>query len=87
MAKKGRPTSYSTEIADAVCEEIATTDHSLAAICSRDGMSSQSMVYRWLEAHEDFRERYARATTGPGISPRLRTGKRFRITSTSSGRA
>jgi hypothetical protein len=56
MAKTGRPTSYSSEIADAICEEIATTDHSLLSICSREDMPSQSMVYRWLEAHEDFRE-------------------------------
>ena len=69
MAKKGRPTSYSTEIADAVCEEIATTDHSLAAICSRDGMSSQSMVYRWLEAHE--------AEVRAGLSRRGVTQLRF----------
>ena len=60
MAKTGRPTSYSPEIADTICEEIATTDHSLVAICSRDGMPSQTMVYRWLEAHADFWEKYAR---------------------------
>jgi hypothetical protein len=35
MAKTGRPTSYSTEIADAICEEIATTDHCLLSICVR----------------------------------------------------
>jgi hypothetical protein len=59
MARKGRPTSYSIEIADAICEEIATTDQSLLAICTRKGMPSQSIVYRWLEAHWDFREKYA----------------------------
>lgn len=61
MAKTGRPSAYSLEIADAICKEIATRDHSLVAICSRDDMLPQSMVYRWLEAHDDFRERYARA--------------------------
>ena len=54
MAKTGRPSSYNPEIADAICDEIATTDHSLVAICSQDGMPSQSMVYRWLEANEDL---------------------------------
>ena len=34
-----------------ICEEIGTTDNSLMGICARDGMPSQSMVYRWLEAH------------------------------------
>ena len=61
MAKTGRPTRYSQEIAEAICEEIATTDHSLAGICAREDMPSQSMLYRWLEAQADFRERYARA--------------------------
>ena len=59
--KTGRPSSYNPETADVIFEEIATTDHSLLAICSRQDMPSQSMVYRWLEAHEDFREKFARA--------------------------
>lgn len=40
MAKTGRPTTYSQEIADAICEEIATTDHALYRICEREGMPS-----------------------------------------------
>ena len=58
--KTGRPSGYSPAIADALCEEIATTDHSFLSICSSEGMPSQSMVYRWLEAHQDFREKYTR---------------------------
>jgi len=60
MAKTGRPTSYNTEIAHAICEEMAHTDHSLRRICDAEGMPDPATVYRWLEAHEDFRERYAR---------------------------
>ena len=61
MAKTGRPTSYNTEIAHAICEEMAHTDHSLRRICDAEGMPDPATVYRWLEAHEDFRDQYARA--------------------------
>ena len=56
MAKTGRPTSYPQEIADAICDEIATTDHALSRICEREGMPDVRTVYRWLEANEDFRQ-------------------------------
>ncbi len=57
----GRPSSYSEEIADRICEAIATTPQGIHAVCRGDGMPSVSMVYRWLNEHESFRERYARA--------------------------
>jgi hypothetical protein len=65
MAKTGRPTSYSPEIAHAICDEMANTDHSLERICGAEGMPEARTVYRWLNAHEEFRQRYARAR-GPG---------------------
>jgi hypothetical protein len=61
MAKTGRPTSYSQIIADAICEEIATTDHSLRRICDAEGMPSPSTVYLWLGRVLEFSEQYARA--------------------------
>jgi transposase-like protein len=56
--KTGRPSRYSPEIADAICDEIATTDHALHRICEREGMPEARTVYRWLES---FRQQYARA--------------------------
>lgn len=56
----GRPSSYSEEIADAICEKMAE-GMPVIKICKLDGFPSQSMVYRWLEAHVGFREKYARA--------------------------
>jgi hypothetical protein len=59
--KTGRPSSYSQEIPDAICDEIATTDHGLERICRRDGAgrkdslpcsaAGQWSVYGWLDAH------------------------------------
>ena len=59
----GRPSDYSEEIADEICSRI-TRGESLTAICAdKEGgwLPSESTVYRWLEAHGEFREKYARA--------------------------
>lgn len=55
-----RPSSYTAEIADILCERIAKGE-ALHRVCDEQGMPSTSMVYRWLDAHEDFRDKYARA--------------------------
>jgi hypothetical protein len=55
-----RPTSYTPEIAAAICERIALGE-SLRAICREDGTPNQATVYRWLDQDEAFREQYARA--------------------------
>lgn len=56
----GRPSTYSDEVAAAICERLAVGE-TLTAICKADDMPHASTVYRWLEAHEAFREMYARA--------------------------
>lgn len=57
----GRPSSFSEQIADEICEEIATGG-ALHRLCAeREGWPSERTVYRWLEEHEDFRQKYARA--------------------------
>lgn len=58
----GRPTSYTEETADKICDGLADA-RSLRSICSDPDMPSQSMVFRWLadERYASFRERYARA--------------------------
>ena len=52
MAKTGRPTSYNQRIGDAICEEMATTDHSLRRICEAESMPSPSTVYLWLDGSD-----------------------------------
>ena len=58
----GRPSEYTEEIGDKICEGLADA-RSLRSICCDDDMPSQSTVFRWLadERFADFRERYARA--------------------------
>ena len=36
--------AYSPEIADAICEEIATTDHAQQRICEREGMPDPGVL-------------------------------------------
>lgn len=60
--KPGAPEKYTQELADKICEQIATTTNSLRTICKGDGMPSVDTVLRWIRADkEGFRERYARA--------------------------
>jgi hypothetical protein len=58
--KLGRPSLYSHAIAKRICDEMSQ-GKSLRRICEAEGMPSCSMVYRWLESRESFREQYARA--------------------------
>ena len=56
----GRPSSYTQETADTICERIALGE-SLRSICAQDDMPDQTTVFRWLRSNEDFRQQYARA--------------------------
>jgi predicted transcriptional regulator len=56
----GRPSGYTEELADKICDAIAGSSKGLNHHCKELGISP-SMVYRWLEKNEGFRERYARA--------------------------
>ena len=56
----GRPSDFTQETADTICERLADGE-SLRAICSDADMPSTSAVCRWLASNEAFREQYAHA--------------------------
>jgi hypothetical protein len=58
----GRPSEFTQEIADAICERLADAQ-SLRSICLDDAMPSQATVFRWLadDRYVSFREQYTRA--------------------------
>lgn len=56
----GRPTKYSKEKVDEICDLIAR-GMSLRAVCTSADMPSVSMVFRWMEQNPEFREQYAHA--------------------------
>lgn len=55
-----RPSTYTQEMADLICERIADGE-SLRAICADEDAPSKSTVCRWLGQNEQFRDQYARA--------------------------
>lgn len=56
----GRPSSYSADIAQKICERLASGE-SVRTICASGEMPSESTVFLWLLKHDSFSEQYARA--------------------------
>ena len=57
--KMGRPSGYSQEVADRICEHIA--EGGFATDLHRFGLPGTSTLSRWMNEREDFRDAYARA--------------------------
>lgn len=59
--KKGRPVTYSPEIAAAICARIADGE-GLRTICKADGMPPEATVRHWVtDDHNGFAAQYTRA--------------------------
>ena len=58
--KKGRPTDYTQEVAEDICN-LLMLGESLRSICKRSEMPAIRTVMYWLQRHEDFMQQYARA--------------------------
>lgn len=57
----GRPTTYTKELADKICEKIAE-GKSMRSVCrNNDEMPALSTVFLWFREHPEFSEQYARA--------------------------
>lgn len=61
MADTGRPTIYSQELADKICEQIAQ-GYSVRTLCSKEGMPATTTFFRWIRENQSFRQQYAYAT-------------------------
>ena len=70
----GRPTTYSDEIANEICERISDGEW-LKGICEDDHMPARNTVYLWLndEQHSDFAGNYDRAREhqGDGLAEQM----------------
>jgi hypothetical protein len=55
-----RPSEFTVQIADAICERLADGE-SLRAICRDEEMPAKSTVFRWLAENQKFQDQYARA--------------------------
>jgi len=59
-APRGRPSSFSQEVADEICERLSQGEP-LRQICRDDRMPAWQTVYGWKAAHEEFSKRIASA--------------------------
>lgn len=59
MAGPGRPTVYTTELAEEICRRLVA--ESMLKICMDAHMPSRETVYNWLGKHDDFFTMYMRA--------------------------
>lgn len=55
-----RPSEFTQERADSICEAIATTTDGIRAICKKNDVSV-STWQRWLDERKELQEQYARA--------------------------
>lgn len=58
--KPGRPSSFTQEIADEICNAMIS-GMSLRAICSAEDMPDRTTVLRWMGSDEEFASKCARA--------------------------
>lgn len=56
----GRPTRYTQDLADTICEELAL-GKSMRTICQSDDMPAMSTVFKWLRENTGFSEQYEKA--------------------------
>lgn len=62
IVKIGRASTYTNELADFICDKIASSDKGLNIILEEENnMPSYKTVYRWLAQYEYFRQKYSRA--------------------------
>lgn len=59
----GRPTKYSQEIADLICDRMVNGEH-IVQICNDESMPGRTTVYRWMAENPEFGTRIARAREG-----------------------
>lgn len=56
----GRPTKFTQELADKICETISTSSKGLRTICSENDIDTSTLL-KWLRENEEFSIQYARA--------------------------
>lgn len=58
--KRGRPSTYTQELADRICEQLAM-GRSIRSICKEEDMPAVSTFFKWLREYKEFSKQYARA--------------------------
>lgn len=58
--KIGRPTDYTEELADKLCERLSEGE-SMRTACKDDDMPARATIFRWLREKDGFKDQYDRA--------------------------
>lgn len=62
MAKMGRPTKYTPELATEICEKISSIGMSVKHLCEMyDHWPNECTIYEWRHVHKDFSKLYDEA--------------------------
>ena len=62
VSNKGRPTIYSTKLAEEICNKIASTSNGLKKLCAENPhWPNKDTIFSWLKNNKDFSDQYARA--------------------------
>ncbi len=56
----GRPTDYTPELADRLCEQLAD-GMSMRKVCEADDMPAKRTIFNWLRTNEEFLHQYETA--------------------------
>lgn len=56
----GRPTDYSLELIDLICQRLASGE-SMRSISRDEDMPAMSTLFKWLREHEEFSQQYTKA--------------------------
>ncbi len=59
-APRGRPSIYSSDLADKICMQIVF-GNSVRKICAAADMPNEETVYRWILNNEEFSKKYRSA--------------------------
>lgn len=57
----GRPSKYSLQLAEKICEKIASSNLGLTKICEDEDFPNRITIHNWLKEHEEFLNMYTRA--------------------------
>lgn len=58
--KMGRPTKYSVELADEICEKISSNSCGLQTLCFENPhWPERSVIFVWMRRYPDFKHKYA----------------------------
>jgi hypothetical protein len=56
----GRPTTYTVELTDYICERLASGE-SMRSISRDEDMPAMSTLFKWLREHKEFSQQYEKA--------------------------